>query len=122
MQASKWLIAAAAALLFTLGDTGTCLARAGEAPSDAPRAASATPQPDIVMYATKDCGYCKKARAYFTERHLAWREIDIDGSAAAQQEWQAKGGRGTPLIFIGNTRIDGYVQGRIDEALAQYAP
>lgn len=122
MHASKWLVAAAAALLFTLGDTGACLARSGVAHASAAHAAGAKAQPDIVMYATQTCGYCKKAREYFTAHNVTWREIDIDSSEAAQKEWREKGGMGTPLIYIGSVRIEGYMQSKMDEALAQYAP
>ncbi len=122
MHASKWLVAAGAALLFTLGDTGACLAGTGDAHARPAAAASAKAQPDIVMYATQSCGYCKKARQYFADRGVTWREVDIESSEATQKEWRDKGGMGTPLIFIGSTRIDGYVQSKLDEALAQYRP
>jgi glutaredoxin len=122
MHASKWLIAASTALLFALGDTGTCLARTGDAHAATAHSASAKAQPDIVMYATQDCGYCKKARQYFTAHNVTWREIDIESSEETQKEWRDKGGMGTPLIFIGSVRIEGYMQSKMDDALAQYAP
>lgn len=120
MQSIKWVTAAATALLFSLANSGACLAsaQAGEAAPAAKGAAKA--QPDIVMYATQSCGYCKKARQFFTARNVTWREIDIDSSDAAQNEWKARGGMGTPLIFIGSTRIEGYMESKMDEALAQY--
>ena len=48
--------------------------------------ALAAAHPKVVMYATKTCGYCAKARAYFTERGVPWEERDIETSAQAARE------------------------------------
>lgn len=71
----------------------------------------------VVMYTTKSCGYCVRARQYFTERGIRWTEIDIEDSAKAVAAFEALGGRGTPLIFIGKQRIVGFDQEKIEAAL-----
>jgi glutaredoxin len=119
MNFSKWGIAAvAAALLSGLNPGGGGLIASCQA-AEAPKVRH---QPDIVMYATSSCPYCRKARDYFTAHHVTWREIDIDSSTAAQAEWEGKKGKGTPLIFIDGKRIDGFVQEKLDTALAAYSP
>ena len=115
MTLSKWGFSAAAALAFLGMDAGLASVRPCHAAEVAHKAA-----PDIVMYATASCGYCKKARAYFTAHHVTWREVDIESSAAAKQDWEAKQGMGTPLIFIDGQRIEGFVQAKLDAALAAY--
>jgi glutaredoxin len=111
--------AAAAAVLFVsdlgLGPlAGTCHAAA--------TTAATQHRPEVLMYATRECPYCAKARAYFQAHGVAFREIDIDASAQARQEWQDKGGRGTPLIYVDGQRIEGFVAAKLDAALAPYAP
>jgi len=119
MNLSKWVIAAVAAVLLSGLNPG---AGGVIAPCQAAAAAQAKHQPDIVMYATSSCPYCRKARDYFTAHHVTWREIDIDSSAQAHADWEGKGGKGTPLIFIDDQRIDGFVQSKLDSALAATSP
>lgn len=65
-------------------------------------------QPEVVMYATARCPYCRQARDFFRSRGIAWREIDIESSAAADREFTSRGGTGVPLIFINQTRVQGF--------------
>ncbi len=117
MSSIKWGLAGAAAVLFALADTGACRAQAPAASEPAAQAA-----PDIVMYATSTCPYCRQARDYLRARGLAWRERDIEASAAARAEWQARGGVGTPLLVVDGTAIAGFDRTRLESALAHYAP
>lgn len=126
MSSIKWGLAGAAAVLFALADTGACRAQAPAASEPAAQAAPAAPParaaPDIVMYATAACPYCRQARDYLHARGLAWRERDIEASAAARAEWQARGGQGTPLLLVDGVAIAGFDRARLDAALAHYAP
>ena len=107
------LMRATAALVF-------CAAAAlPSAPAQAAPNASAQ-APAIVMYATQTCGYCAKARQYFKARGLHWDERDIEASAQAKQEWKALNGQGTPLILIGEEKVNGFHQARLDTLLAKY--
>lgn len=74
--------------------------------------------PEVVMYATKDCGYCAKARAYFDARGVAFEERDIDASPVARREWKEKGGVGTPLILINGRHVQGFDQSGLDAMLS----
>ena len=133
MNLSKWALAGTTAALFALADTGACRADTAPAASappapppaatDArPAAAPARAAPDIVLYATADCPYCRQARAYLQARGLTWTERDIEASPAARAEWQARGGQGTPLLLVDGTAIQGFDRARLDAALAHYAP
>lgn len=73
---------------------------------------------EVIMYATSDCGYCAKARAYFDARGVAFEERDIDASPEARREWKEKGGVGTPLILINGRHFQGFDQSGLDAALS----
>lgn len=66
----------------------------------------------VVMYSTQRCGYCKQARAYFKKAGIAYRDYDIDESESARRAYDRAGGRGVPLIFIGDTRMTGFSEER----------
>lgn len=89
------------------------------APSEA-ATKSSDKAPTIVMYATQTCGYCAKAREYFKANGLRWDERDVETSAQAKQEWKTLGGMGTPLILVGEEKINGFHQARLEAALAKY--
>lgn len=42
----------------------------------------------IVMYSRSDCGYCKKARRYFSQNGIAYRERDIERGKQAHARWK----------------------------------
>lgn len=63
---------------------------------------------DVVMYATSWCPYCKKARNYFRDNGIAYTEYDIEKDAHAKQMYDRFGGRGVPVIFVGQKRMDGF--------------
>jgi len=94
-------------LLATAAAAGASLAHAADAKTD------------VVMYATRTCGYCAKAREHFRARGVRWDERDVETSAQAAREWKALGGVGTPVIVIGDERIVGFQPQRIDAALAK---
>jgi glutaredoxin len=62
----------------------------------------------IVMYSTSWCGYCKKARRYFDDNNIAFVEYDIEKSPKARKEYDALGGRGVPVILVGNRKLTGF--------------
>ncbi len=71
----------------------------------------------IVMYGTKTCPACTMAKAYFAKKGVSYEEIDVNSSPAALAEFQKLGGRGVPLILVGDQRITGFNQKALDAAL-----
>lgn len=65
-------------------------------------------QPQVVMYATSWCPYCRQARNYFRQQGLRYIEHDIEKDAAARQAYKVFGGRGIPVIFVGKRRMNGF--------------
>lgn len=88
--------------------------------ADTSASEAAKPAVDVIMYTTSTCGYCVKARSWFTERNVSWDERDIETSESARAEWIAQGGVGTPLILINGTRISGFSVDALTAELAKY--
>jgi len=84
--------------------------------------ASETTKPtlEIIMYSTKTCGYCVRARTWFSEQGVAWEERDIETSDVARAEWQALGAVGTPFFMVNGTRIQGFMQKELEVEIAKY--
>lgn len=93
--------------------------QAGPAAASAPtraKPASAT-QPRVVMYATSWCGYCAQARQWFSANRIAFTEYDVEANANAMAEFRKLGGRGYPLIMVGDERVAGFSQRRLAQLL-----
>jgi glutaredoxin len=70
--------------------------------------AQAAPSKQVVMYATSWCPYCQQARNYFREQGIPYVEHDIEKDAEAKRAYQAFGGKGIPVIFVGQQRMNGF--------------
>lgn len=73
----------------------------------------------IVMYGTRWCGYCKKARAYFAARQLAFTDLDVETDPGAKAAFERLGGRGVPVILVGDTRINGFNEKAFEKVYRQ---
>lgn len=74
----------------------------------------------VVMYSTSWCGHCKAAKAYLTSLHVEYTNYDIETSDIGKQKFQALKGKGVPLIFVGNERIDGFDKPALEKALKDH--
>jgi glutaredoxin len=72
---------------------------------------------EVIMYAVPDCGYCRKARQYFSNHGIDYVEYDISMSSKRMKEFRRLGGRGTPLIVIDGRKIHGFNTRAIEAAL-----
>jgi glutaredoxin 3 len=71
-------------------------------------------QPEIVMYSSRFCPFCVRAKALFTKKKLQFDEILIDQQPDVRRKMMVESGRHTvPQIWIGNLHIGG-----CDELLA----
>lgn len=68
----------------------------------------------VVLYGTSWCGYCKKARAYFRSRNIPFTDLDVENDAGAKVQFNALGGRGVPVILVGDNRINGFSESVFD--------
>lgn len=82
-------------------------------------------KPQVEMYSSDWCGYCRRARALLESKGVAFTEIDVDMVAGARIEMMARGGGDTiPQVFIGGKPVGGYHElyeldaaGRLDPLL-----
>lgn len=90
----------------------------GAARKSASAGVGATGRPgSVVMYATKRCGYCAKARAFFKKHAVSYTEYDITSDMQAYARFKKLNGRGVPLILVGNSRISGFNEGALRQLL-----
>lgn len=73
-----------------------------------PLAPAAAPNRAVVLYSTQRCGFCRKARAHFHARGIPFTEYDVETTDRGARDFQRLGGRGVPIILIGDERMDGF--------------
>jgi glutaredoxin 3 len=63
----------------------------------------------IVMYSTRFCPFCIRARRLLAEKNLPFTDIPVDGDPAKRSLMEARSGRHTvPQIWIGDRHIGGF--------------
>lgn len=64
---------------------------------------------DTVIYTTRWCPFCIRAKALLDRKGVVYQEIAVDGDAASRQEMtEAAGGQtSVPQIWIGGQHIGG---------------
>lgn len=70
--------------------------------------------PRVVMYSTDWCGYCRRARRYFRANDIDFVDYDIEKDKSAKRRYDRIGGRGVPVILVGDKRMNGFSQRRFD--------
>lgn len=73
----------------------------------------------VIMYSTTWCGVCKKAKAFFRRQRIPFTEYDVEKSQRGKREFKRLGGRGVPVILVGDKRINGFSEGRMRKMLRE---
>jgi len=65
---------------------------------------------NVIIYSTKVCPYCIRAKQFFESRSIDYTELRVDEDQHLRQEMETKsGGRRTvPQIFINDQHVGGY--------------
>lgn len=84
--------------------------------ADRPERPQAQRALSVTIYTTKRCGYCKKAKAYFRDNNIPFRERDIEQSPDAHEAFTRLGGRGVPLIVVGKKILQGFSKASFERA------
>lgn len=74
-------------------------------------------EPMLVMYGTSWCPHCKKARNWFKENDIPFREWDVEKDATGSRNYQQIRSTGYPLIYVGYRRLQGFNEQVIRDAL-----
>ncbi|RMF14971.1 MAG: glutaredoxin 3 [Gammaproteobacteria bacterium] len=83
----------------------------------------------VVLYTTRFCPFCIRAKALLQSKGVAFDEIAVDGNPALRQEMMEKSGRHTvPQIWINGRHVGGCDElmalersGQLDDWLAETA-
>lgn len=64
---------------------------------------------DIIIYTTKICPYCDRAKMLLKQKNAAWTEIDVTADEEERMKMREKAGGRTsvPQIFINGDHIGG---------------
>ena len=82
---------------------------------------------EVVLYTTRFCPFCIRARQLLKSKGVAFEEIAVDGNPQLRQEMMEKSGRHTvPQIWINGEHVGGCDDlmelertGRLDEMLGR---
>lgn len=65
-------------------------------------------KPDVLLYTTGWCPYCRRAKQLLKAKGVQWNELDIDANPVHRQAMTEASGRDTvPQIFINGTHVGG---------------
>jgi len=65
-------------------------------------------RPEVVLYGTRFCPFCIRARALLQQKDVRYRDIAVDGKPDLRREMAEKSGRNTvPQIWIGGEHVGG---------------
>jgi glutaredoxin 3 len=70
--------------------------------------------PRIVMYTTRYCGYCERARRVLRARGIPYEDIDVTGNFELRRQMVKETGHRTVPIIL----LDGKLIGGSDELVA----
>jgi len=74
--------------------------------------------PRVIMFSTPTCTYCRKAKQYFRQKQVPFRDVDVSKDQAAARDMVKRSGQqGVPQILIGNQVIVGFDRPKIDRLL-----
>ncbi len=63
---------------------------------------------EVVMYSTRFCPFCVRAKALLKKKGIAFTDISVDNNAQLRREMMAKSGRSSvPQIWIGDYHVGG---------------
>ena len=63
---------------------------------------------DVVIFTTRWCPFCIRAKSLLDQKGISYQEIAVDGDAAARHEMaEAAGSTSVPQIWIGGQHIGG---------------
>ena len=72
----------------------------------------------VVLFSTSTCSWCRRAKRYFRESRVPFKEINLErGPEAARDIVRKTGLTRVPVIKIGNRWIVGFDKERIEKEL-----
>lgn len=75
-------------------------------PAQVGRAAEA--DSGVTIYTTAWCGVCTRAKAFFKQNGVPFREWDVEKTEYGATKYRQLGGTGVPLITVGPDKMTGF--------------
>lgn len=76
--------------------------------------------PRVILFSTTTCSWCRRAKKYFRENRVSFKEVNIERDPGAARDLQRKTGQtGVPVIKIGSRWIVGFDKPKIEHELAR---
>lgn len=69
----------------------------------------------VTIYTTEWCGVCKRAKAFFKQNGVPFREWDVEKTDYGAAKFKQFGGSGVPLITVGSEKMMGFDDNRFME-------
>lgn len=76
----------------------------------------------VEIFTMTGCSYCEQAKSYLNKKHIQYKECNITTNKSCNERFEKLGGRGTPLIISGSTRIEGFNPSEIDKLQVDTIP
>lgn len=74
----------------------------------------------VVLFSTTSCSWCRRAKKYFKENRVSFKEVNIERDPKAAQYIVRKTGQtGVPVTKIGSKWIVGFDQPAIERELSR---
>lgn len=74
--------------------------------------------PQVTIYTTPSCVYCKMAKEFFAQHNVPYNEKDVVTDERAREEMVEKSGQlGVPVITIDDKIVVGFDKRRLSELL-----
>ena len=74
----------------------------------------------VTVYSTKNCPYCRMAKAFLDKHGIPYEEIDVgEDSDAAKKMIDLSGQRGVPVIIVDNEVIVGFDSQRLNDLFGE---
>jgi glutaredoxin-like YruB-family protein len=74
--------------------------------------------PRVIVFSTPTCSFCRKAKQYFRQQQVPFRDVDVSRDPAAARDMLRRSGQqGVPVIDIGGKIVVGFDRPKIDRLL-----
>lgn len=71
----------------------------------------------LTVLSTTWCTVCKKAKAYLNARGVSFTELDVEKNDEGRRRYRELKGTGVPIILVGNQRMNGFSETRMEAML-----
>ena len=73
----------------------------------------------VVIYSTPTCPFCKRAKAYLSQKGIPYTDINVATDREKSKEMIQKSGQmGVPVIVIDGEVVVGFNQAQLDKLLS----